>query len=165
MSARRLRDPPLMAAGIFAPLAQGEPNGKGLGSADERRCGAAGFSGKLDGSQAGEQLLEEHSHFEPRQMLTQTNVSAVTEGNMARRIAVDAEAIGCFEGLLVAVTGRVRQHQPVTLGDVAPAQNDVSRRRAHEMLYRRGPTHGLLDELGDEAAIRLGLTEFARVLT
>src|ERR1700746_3269927 len=99
-------------------LPQDKADGQSLGSADERRSGAARFAGKFNGLQPGEQLLEENPHFKPPPMPPQTDMGTVTEGNMARRITVDAEAFGGFEGLLVAVAGRVAQHQPVALSDM-----------------------------------------------
>ena len=60
---------------------------------------------------------------------------------------------------LVAIAGRVGEHQPVALGDLGAAQFCIRRGRTHEMLDRRGPANGLLDKARNERGIFLHLPE------
>ena len=73
----------------------------------------------------------------------------VTERDMAVRLAVAAELKRLFEHVLVAIAGRVTQHQPVTFGDLASAKFGICHGRAHEMLDRRHPADRLVDQAWD----------------
>ena len=80
-------------------------------------------------------------------------MGAVAKADMAVGIAVDAEIVGCFEDVLIAIGGKIAEHKPVAFRDVATADFGVLRGAAHEVLDGRGPAYGFFDQTGDEVGI------------
>src|SRR6478735_8515837 len=73
-----------MFASTARPLSiHPEPDRQTLGPADEDRRRATWPSGYFDRCEPAEQLLEEDSHLEPRQMLAEAGVGSLTEQRAA----------------------------------------------------------------------------------
>ena len=77
------------------------------------------------------QLGEERALRAAREVRAEAEVLAVPEAQVGVRIAVDAEAEGIVEDVLVAVARRVEEEQPVVLADPLPATSvsQAARRR------------------------------------
>ena len=89
---------------------------------------------------------------------------AVAERDMAVRLAVATKLVRLLEHILVAIAGRVAQHQPVAFCNLAAAKLGVSRGRAHEMLDRGHPADRFVDQARNQFGIGLHLFELRGVL-
>jgi hypothetical protein len=72
-------------------------------------------------------------------------VGAEAEGDVRVGAAADVEGVGVVEHLLLAVGGRVEQHDPVALGHVHAGDLRRSRGGAEEVVERRDPADQFLD--------------------
>ena len=90
-------------------------------------------------------------------------MGAVAECDVPVRLAIGAERERILEDILVAVAGRIAQHQPVAFGDLASAQFGVGGRRSHEGLHRGHPANGLVDQTWNQLRIGLDLGKLLRI--
>src|SRR6185437_7890773 len=112
--------------------------------ADEDRRRAAWRSGEFDPCESAKQLLEEDSHFKPRQMLTEASMDSLTKDCTTCCVATQEEAVRLVESLFVAIGREVTQHQPATLRYSPPAPLHSRGRGPHDMVNRRCPSLLLL---------------------
>ena len=96
---------------------------------DEARLDPLGLARELDVLEAPRQLGEERALRAARQVRAETEVLAVPEAHVGVRVAVDAEAEGIVEDVLVAVGRRVEEAQLVVLADRLSTHLGVARRR------------------------------------
>src|SRR3984893_2378648 len=113
-----------------------EPDRQRLGAIDEGSFGDVHLAIEGKRLQSRQQFLEQDSHFHLGKILPQTEMRTVSEGDVPVRLAIGTEREGILEDLLVPVTGRITQHQPIALGDLASAHFGIGGRRSHEVLYR-----------------------------
>src|SRR3954453_8373409 len=99
-----------------------------------------------DRFQPRQQFLEQDAHLELGQILPEAEMRPVAERDMTVRLAVAAKFVRLLEHVLVAVAGRVTQHQPVAFCNLSSAELGISRGRAHEMLDRGHPADRLVDQ-------------------
>ena len=135
------------------------------GAADEVGLHDLTATGDLEGDEPGQQFFQHHAQFLLGQVLADAHVRTVAEGDLPVGLAVEAELAGRLEDVGVAVRGLIQQHQPVTLGDLLPAQQVVLAGLPDEMLDRRDPAQPLVDETGDERRIGLDPGELAGILS
>src|SRR3954453_16486505 len=95
--------------------------------------------------QPRQQFLEQDAHLELGQILPKTEMRAIAERDMGVRLAVAAKFVRLLEHILVAIAGRVAQHQPVAFCNLSSDELGISRGRAHKMLDRGHPADRLVD--------------------
>src|SRR6185295_19371819 len=95
---------------------------QGREPADKGRLDAAGRSGHLDHIEPSEQLLEERLDLHLRQMLAETDMRAIAEGDVAVVLARDVELEGIGPDVFVAVAGDVEELHRLALFDSAATQ-------------------------------------------
>ena len=116
-----------------------------------------------DRFQSRQQFLKQDAHFHLGEILPKAQVRAIAEGDVPVRLAVGAEPERFLEHLLVAVAGRVTQHEPIAPGDLPPAHFGIGSRRSHEGLDRGHPADRLIDEAGNKPGVGFDLCEFFRI--
>ena len=87
-------------------------------------------------------------------MLTEANVTPITEPDMAIAFAVEPEGEGVFELGVISIAGRISEIEPVSLGDFLPAEFTISGCVSNKMLHRRCPANGFFNEVWNEGTDR-----------
>jgi hypothetical protein len=100
-----------------------------------------------------QELLVHQPRLEAGDVLAEAHVGAVTEGERARRAAVDVEAIGIRKLALVAVRGAVEKHHAPAGAQPLAAQHEVLGDGPRQEVRRHLGAEDLREGLGQQARV------------
>ena len=119
---------------------------------------------ELDRRVGGQQLGEEHAAFEAGEVHAEAVVLGDPERQVRVGAAVDVEALGVVEDVLVAVGRRVVHRDLVAGLDLDASHFGVGGGGSPEVVQRVGPPQDLLDRALDQGGVGSQLGQLVRVL-